>query len=54
MRFEFVERADIVSGGKDIVAIVRVAGVEEFDKALLGKIQLIEGLESTQSLIRIH
>ena len=53
-KFEFVERADIVSGGTDIVAIIRVKDVEEFDKALLGKIQNIEGIENTQSLIRIH
>ena len=42
--FEFVEWADIVSGGTDIVAIVRVKNVEEFDKVLLGKLQLIEGI----------
>lgn len=52
--FAFVERADIVSGGADIVATVRVKDVEEFDKVLLGKIQLIEGVEKTQSLIVIH
>ena len=52
--FEFVERADIVSGGTDIVAIVRVKNVEEFDKVLLGKLQLIEGIEKTQSMIVIH
>jgi DNA-binding Lrp family transcriptional regulator len=50
----FIERVDIVSGGTDIVAIVRVKDVEEFDKVLLGKIQLIEGIEKTQSMIVIH
>ena len=50
----FVERVDIVSGGKDLVVIIRVKDVEEFDKVLLGKLQLIEGVEKTQSLIVIH
>ena len=33
-KFDFIERADIVSGGTDIVAIIRVKDVREFDKAL--------------------
>ncbi|MBU0470021.1 MAG: Lrp/AsnC family transcriptional regulator [Nanoarchaeota archaeon] len=53
-KFAFVERADIVSGGTDIVAIVRVKDVEEFDSILLKKLQLVEGIEKTQSLIVIH
>ncbi len=53
-KFEFVERVDIVGGGTDIIARVRVSGVEEFDKILLGKLQLIEGIDKTQSLIVIH
>ncbi|NQU78195.1 Lrp/AsnC family transcriptional regulator [Candidatus Woesearchaeota archaeon] len=53
-KFEFIERADIVSGGTDIVTIVRVKDVSEFDKALLGKIQKIEGVDKTQSMIVIH
>ncbi len=53
-RFSFVERADIVSGGADLVCILRVKDVEEFDKVLLGKLQLVEGVEKTQSLIVIH
>jgi DNA-binding Lrp family transcriptional regulator len=53
-RFYFVERADIVSGGTDIVALVRVKDVKEFDHVLLEKIQMIEGIEKTQSLIVIH
>jgi DNA-binding Lrp family transcriptional regulator len=50
----FVERVDIVSGGSDLVTIIRVADVEEFDKVLLGKLQNIEGIDKTQSLIVIH
>jgi Lrp/AsnC family transcriptional regulator, regulator for asnA, asnC and gidA len=53
-RYDFVERADIVSGGTDIVAIILVGDVEEFDKVLLGKVQLIDGVDKTQSLIVIH
>ena len=52
--FSFVERADIVSGGADLVAMVRVKDVNEFDKVLLSKLQQVEGVEKTQSLIAIH
>ena len=53
-QFSFVERADIVSGGTDIVATVRVKDVAAFDQVLLTKLQRIEGIEKTQSLIVIH
>ncbi len=53
-RFAFVKRADIVSGGTDVVIFLRVKDVAEFDSVLLGKIQLVEGVEKTQSLIVIH
>ena len=53
-RFSAVERVDIVSGGTDLVAIIRVKDVEEFDKFLLGKLQLVEGIDKTQSMIVIH
>ena len=53
-KFYFIERVDIVSGGSDLVAVVRVKDVQEYDKVLLKKIQLIEGIEKTQSLIVIH
>ena len=52
--FHFVKRADIVSGGTDVVAFIRVKDVAEFDNVLLGKLQLVEGIEKTQSLIVIH
>ncbi len=50
----FIERVDVVTGGTDLVALVRVKDVEEFDRCLLTKLQLIEGIERTQSLIVIH
>ncbi len=53
-KFHFVERVDIVSGGTDLIVVIRVRDVEEFDKILLGKLQLVEGIEKTQSLIVIH
>jgi DNA-binding Lrp family transcriptional regulator len=53
-KFYFVERADIVSGGTDIVVLMRVKDVQEFDNCLLNKLQLVEGIEKTQSLIVIH
>ncbi len=53
-RLSFIERVDIVSGGTDLIAIVRVKDVAEFDHVLLGKLQLIEGIEKTQSFIVIH
>ncbi len=53
-RLAFIERVDIVSGGTDLIAIVRVKDVAEFDRVLLGKLQPIEGIEKTQSFIVIH
>ncbi len=53
-KFYFVEKADIVSGGTDLVVTVRVKDVEELDQVLLKKLQLVEGIEKTQSLIVIH
>ncbi|MDP3989618.1 MAG: Lrp/AsnC family transcriptional regulator [archaeon] len=53
-KYDFVEKVDIVSGGTDLIALVRVKDVEEFDKVLLSKLQQIEGIEKTQSLIVIH
>lgn len=53
-KFNFVKRVDIVSGGSDLVVTVRVKDVKEYDQVLLQKIQLVEGIEKTQSLIAIH
>lgn len=53
-KFPFIERVDIVSGGTDLIAIVRVKDVAAFDKALMGELQLVEGISKTQSLIVIH
>jgi Lrp/AsnC family transcriptional regulator, leucine-responsive regulatory protein len=53
-KYEFVEKVDIVTGGTDIMATIGVKDVEEFNKILLQKIQLIPEIENTQSLITIH
>ena len=53
-RFPFVEKTDIVAGGTDIIAVIRVKDVGEYDKVLLKKIQSLEEIKSTQSLIVIH
>ncbi|MBW2968163.1 Lrp/AsnC family transcriptional regulator [Candidatus Woesearchaeota archaeon] len=53
-KHEFVERADVVSGGTDIVLMVRVKDVKEYDSVLLSKIQMVEGVDKTQSLMVIH
>lgn len=53
-KFYFVERVDIVTGGTDLVVIMRVKDVSEFDTCLVRKLQLVEGIRSTHSLIVIH
>lgn len=52
--FYFTERADVVAGGTDIVVIVRVKDVKEFNQILLGKIQMINGVKETKSMIAIY
>jgi len=49
-----VERVSIVTGGTDLVARLRVKDVDELDKILLGKIQLLEGVAKTQTMIIIR
>ncbi len=53
-KFDFIEKADIVTGGTNIVAIIRVKDIAEYDKVLLNKIQEIDCVENTQSMIVIH
>lgn len=50
----YVEKVDIISGGADLIAVIRVKDVDEFDKVLLGKLQHIEGISKTQSMIVLH
>jgi len=53
-RIAGVEKADIVAGGTDMIAYVRVKDVRELDELILGKIQLLEGIINTETLIVIH
>lgn len=53
-KLPWIEKVSIVSGGTDIIAFVRARDVHEYDEVLLGKIQLIEGIDNTQSLIVLH
>jgi len=49
-----VEAVDIVTGVTDLIAKVRVTDIEELDKLLLSKLQLLEGVSSTQTMIIMH
>lgn len=53
-KHEFIERVDIVSGGTDIVAMIRTSDIKEYDKLLLKHIQNVDGIDKTQSLVVIH
>lgn len=52
-KFDFVERCDIIAGGADLMVVVRVKDVEEYEQILLKKLHLIEGIENTKSLVVI-
>jgi len=49
-----VESVDVVTGVSDLVARVRCRDIEEFDRLLLGKLQLLEGVSKTQTMIIMH
>ena len=50
----FVKEVYIISGKTDLIAKIRARDVEEFDKYLLTKLQTIEGIKNTESLIVIN
>jgi DNA-binding Lrp family transcriptional regulator len=49
-----VRSVHIVTGVSDIVVRVRVKDMEEFDKLLLSKLQMLEGVANTQTMIIMH
>ncbi len=49
-----IETVNIVSGGTDIVAFIRCKNTTEYDEILFNKIQTIDGIDNTRSLIVIH
>ncbi len=48
-KFDFVERADNVTGQASIVMLVRAKDIHEFDTILLEKIQMVEGVKRTRT-----
>ena len=48
-----VEAVDIITGDADLLVTVRCRDIEDFQKVLLGKLQAIEGITETRSLIVI-
>ena len=49
-----IEQIDIVTGGTDMVAMACVREIEDLDRLLLTKIQLLDGVSKTQTMIIIH
>ncbi len=49
-----VQRVDIVSGGTDIIALVRSKDIDAYNDFLLKKIQTIDGIKSTQTFFVIR
>jgi len=49
-----VEVVDIVAGVTDLIAKIRVTDIEEMDKLLLSRLQLLEGVSKTQTMIIMH
>lgn len=52
-RIENVECADIITGDSDLLVCVRCKDIEDFQKILLGRIQAIEGITKTKTLMVI-
>ncbi len=46
-----VEKIDIVAGVTDLIAFVRLRDIEDLDKLLLSKLQMLEGVSKTQTMI---
>ncbi len=50
-KLDFVERADIVTGSIDIIALIRVKDVEELDQVVIDRLRDVQGIESTETLV---
>lgn len=50
-RLHCTEKVDIVTGGTDLVVFLRVSSIKELDEMLLGKIQMIDGVANTKTLV---
>ena len=49
-----IEKVDIVTGGTDLVVFLRVSSIKELDEVLLGKLQLVDGVANTRSLVVLN
>ncbi|MFH1393707.1 MAG: Lrp/AsnC family transcriptional regulator [Candidatus Micrarchaeota archaeon] len=49
-----VRKVDIVAGGTDLVVRILVKDMDELDRLLLNRLQLLEGVSNTQTMIIIH
>ncbi|MBT4824156.1 Lrp/AsnC family transcriptional regulator [Candidatus Woesearchaeota archaeon] len=49
-----VDKVDIVTGGTDLVVFLRVSSIQELDDNLLGKIQLVDGVANTRTLVVLN
>ncbi|MBS3121758.1 Lrp/AsnC family transcriptional regulator [Candidatus Woesearchaeota archaeon] len=49
-----IEKVDIVTGGTDLVVFIRVSSIKELDEVLLGKIQLVDGIANTKTLVVLN
>jgi DNA-binding Lrp family transcriptional regulator len=54
LRFPEVERVDIVAGGSDMILRVRTTDVEAYDTFLFNRLQKLNGIDKTQTLVIIH
>ncbi len=53
-RLPGVRKVHIVTGGTDLIAHVRVKDIEQFDRLLMEKLQMLEGVSKTQTMIIMH
>jgi Lrp/AsnC family transcriptional regulator for asnA, asnC and gidA len=50
-KFDFVEKADIVTGTIDIILLIRVRDIEELDRIVIDKLRDVQGIESTDTMV---
>lgn len=48
------EKVDIVTGGTDLIVFLRVANIQELDEILLSKMQLIDGVANSRTLVVLN
>ena len=53
LKFDFIEKADIVTGSVDMVILIRARDVDELDDIIV-KLRDTQGIESTETLVILH